>query len=101
MKKSGRETKRMAEKSEQTEDLFSHARLPSQLVTILCAVFISKLAYETVILRTELAFEAMNLNNTNVAEKDVLFFNRVPKVGSQTMMDLMKQLQVRYLRCQF
>lgn len=30
-----------------------------------------------------------NLNNTHNAEKDILFFNRVPKVGSQTLMVLL------------
>lgn len=32
------------------------------------------------------------LNVTANAEIDVLFFNRVPKVGSQTFMELMKRL---------
>lgn len=35
---------------------------------------------------------ADQLNNTNKAALDILFFNRVPKVGSQTFMELMKQL---------
>ena len=35
------------------------------------------------------------LNNTRKATKDVLFFNRVPKVGSQTTMELLKKLSVK------
>jgi len=32
------------------------------------------------------------LNNTRLAGKETLFFNRVPKVGSQTIMDLIQRL---------
>jgi len=35
------------------------------------------------------------LNNTKNAVKDVLFFNRVPKVGSQTTMELLKALSLK------
>lgn len=35
---------------------------------------------------------AFELNNTRKALQEILFFNRVPKVGSQTFMELMKQL---------
>lgn len=35
------------------------------------------------------------LNNTRKAVKEILFFNRVPKVGSQTTMELMKSLSMR------
>lgn len=34
----------------------------------------------------------MHFNNTIRAEIDVLFFNRVPKVGSQTLMELIRKL---------
>merc|ERR1712166_758395 len=34
----------------------------------------------------------MDLNNTAKATKEILFFNRVPKVGSQTPMELLKSL---------
>jgi len=34
----------------------------------------------------------MDLNNTRKATKEILFFNRVPKVGSQTTMELLKSL---------
>ena len=37
----------------------------------------------------------MELNNTRKAKKEILFFNRVPKVGSQTTMELLKQLSVK------
>ncbi|XP_015608993.1 heparan sulfate 2-O-sulfotransferase pipe isoform X2 [Cephus cinctus] len=35
------------------------------------------------------------LNNTKRAGKQVLFFNRVPKVGSQTFMELLRRLSMR------
>ncbi len=35
------------------------------------------------------------LNNTKKANKDLLFFNRVPKVGSQTTMELIKTLAIK------
>ncbi|XP_015108398.1 heparan sulfate 2-O-sulfotransferase pipe [Diachasma alloeum] len=35
------------------------------------------------------------LNNTKRADKHVLFFNRVPKVGSQTFMQLLRRLSMR------
>lgn len=35
---------------------------------------------------------AAELNNTNKVLHDILFFNRVPKVGSQTFMELLKRL---------
>ncbi|KRF98515.1 uncharacterized protein Dwil_GK27969 [Drosophila willistoni] len=37
-------------------------------------------------------FEADALNNTKNAEVDFVFFNRVPKVGSQSLMELMTRL---------
>ena len=39
--------------------------------------------------------DAMALNNTVKAKREILFFNRVPKVGSQTTMELLKQLSIR------
>lgn len=36
-----------------------------------------------------------SLNNTKKANKDLLFFNRVPKVGSQTTMELIKTLAIK------
>ncbi|XP_059470864.1 heparan sulfate 2-O-sulfotransferase pipe [Neocloeon triangulifer] len=35
------------------------------------------------------------LNNTARAKKDIIFFNRVPKVGSQTIMELIRRLSHR------
>ena len=35
------------------------------------------------------------LNNTKFANPDLLFFNRVPKVGSQTTMELIKTLAIK------
>jgi len=39
--------------------------------------------------------DQQQLNNTRKAKKEILFFNRVPKVGSQTTMELLKQLSVK------
>ncbi|XP_035784731.1 heparan sulfate 2-O-sulfotransferase pipe-like isoform X2 [Anopheles albimanus] len=38
---------------------------------------------------------ATELNNTRRAEVPMIFFNRVPKVGSQTFMELLRRLAVR------
>ncbi|KAF5288273.1 hypothetical protein FQA39_LY04041 [Lamprigera yunnana] len=35
------------------------------------------------------------LNNTRKAQQDIIFFNRVPKVGSQTFMELLRRLSIR------
>ena len=39
--------------------------------------------------------DPMDFNNTKNAKKDILFFNRVPKVGSQTTMELLKSLSIK------
>ncbi|KAK7867172.1 hypothetical protein R5R35_008369 [Gryllus longicercus] len=39
--------------------------------------------------------DAAELNNTRRAGVEVVFFNRVPKVGSQTFMELLRRLSVR------
>lgn len=39
--------------------------------------------------------EPTRLNNTRKAQQDILFFNRVPKVGSQTLMELMRRLSIK------
>jgi len=39
--------------------------------------------------------DPMDYNNTAKATKDTLFFNRVPKVGSQTTMELLKSLSIK------
>nr|XP_014280499.1 heparan sulfate 2-O-sulfotransferase pipe [Halyomorpha halys] len=38
---------------------------------------------------------AQALNNTRKAEKELVFFNRVPKVGSQTFMELLRHLAMK------
>jgi len=39
--------------------------------------------------------DPMDFNNTRKAVKQTLFFNRVPKVGSQTTMELLKSLSIK------
>ncbi|KDR19341.1 heparan sulfate 2-O-sulfotransferase pipe isoform X2 [Zootermopsis nevadensis] len=41
------------------------------------------------------SLDAQELNNTRHAGVDVVFFNRVPKVGSQTFMELLRRLSMR------
>lgn len=38
---------------------------------------------------------ALSLNNTRRAENQIVVFNRVPKVGSQTFMELLRRLALR------
>ena len=42
-----------------------------------------------------LILQPIKLNNTRKAQKEILFFNRVPKVGSQTTMELMRALALK------
>lgn len=35
------------------------------------------------------------LNNTRLSRQEMVFFNRVPKVGSQTFMELLRRLSIR------
>lgn len=39
--------------------------------------------------------DAKSLNNTQNARQQLMFFNRVPKVGSQTFMELLRRLSIR------
>ena len=39
--------------------------------------------------------QPLELNNTRKAKREILFFNRVPKVGSQTTMELMRALAIK------
>ncbi|XP_075225162.1 heparan sulfate 2-O-sulfotransferase pipe isoform X1 [Lycorma delicatula] len=41
------------------------------------------------------SLDAKSLNNTRFSGKELVFFNRVPKVGSQTFMELLRNLAVR------
>ncbi|XP_072157960.1 uronyl 2-sulfotransferase homolog pip isoform X2 [Bemisia tabaci] len=49
-------------------------------------------------LKTSVDMEELDvnaLNNTRKSPKDILFFNRVPKVGSQTFMEMLRRLSAR------
>ncbi|XP_969659.3 heparan sulfate 2-O-sulfotransferase pipe [Tribolium castaneum] len=40
-------------------------------------------------------WEPYQVNNTLKAQQNIVFFNRVPKVGSQTLMELIRRLSIR------
>eukprot|EP00095_Tigriopus_kingsejongensis_P010557 snap_masked-scaffold421_size176100-processed-gene-0.2 protein:Tk10557 transcript:snap_masked-scaffold421_size176100-processed-gene-0.2-mRNA-1 annotation:"heparan sulfate 2-o-sulfotransferase pipe" len=67
----------------------------SNLIACLALVLVAKLYYDQTLLLTELKFARQSLNVTPNADKEVLFFNRVPKVGSQTVMGLLKALSAQ------
>ncbi len=54
----------------------------SVLVALISVALAIKFSWESAWLNTELRFEAARLNNTVHAEREILFFNRVPKVSS-------------------
>lgn len=39
--------------------------------------------------------QPFQLNNTRKAQQEIVFFNRVPKVGSQTLMELIRRLSIK------
>ncbi|XP_074035152.1 heparan sulfate 2-O-sulfotransferase pipe isoform X1 [Leptinotarsa decemlineata] len=41
------------------------------------------------------SLQPIRLNNTRKAKRNIIFFNRVPKVGSQTLMELLRRLSIR------
>ena len=43
----------------------------------------------------DFSLQINELNNTRKSGKELLFFNRVPKVGSQTAMELLRLLSIR------
>lgn len=49
----------------------------------------------TEVIRRNEYLDIIALNNTKRAKRNVLFFNRVPKVGSQTFMELLRRLGTR------
>ena len=71
---------------------FSYLTLP-HLILVICLGLIVQLSIDKATLTTELEFEVAKLNNTRKAETDKLFFNRVPKVGSQTIISLLRRMQ--------
>ena len=69
----------------------------ASLILVACIAAAAKLVHDASLLRSELALERMRLNVSALADRqDRLFFNRVPKVGSQTMMGLIQALGKRH-----
>jgi hypothetical protein len=56
---------------------------PSHLLTLLAVAAMAQLYLKAALLSTEMAMEAAGLNNSHRGEREVLFFNRVPKVNGQ------------------
>ncbi|TRY71697.1 hypothetical protein TCAL_01018 [Tigriopus californicus] len=71
-----------------------HTTTITNIISALAIGLCAKLYWDHQILNTELSFLRQSLNVTPHAHKDVLFFNRVPKVGSQTVMGLLKTLSI-------
>ena len=62
----------------------------------LCVAFILSYSYHGYVsVWQDLEAEADALNNTKNADCQQLFFNRVPKVGSQSLMNLVNEMSVR------
>lgn len=57
-------------------------------IVVICLLSIS-------IRRQMSTLNALSLNNTRRAENQIVVFNRVPKVGSQTFMELLRRLALR------
>ena len=67
----------------------------TEIIILISIVPIGYLLFSTASLSFDLESEVQNLNNSRKAVKNVLFFNRVPKVGSQTIMNLLAVLGER------
>ncbi len=65
------------------------------LVLLASLALSAHLALRAAELRAQLAFEAAALNNSRGARHELVIFNRVPKVGSQTIKSLLHALQYR------
>ena len=66
---------------------------PTTLITIISLGLFIQFSLDSRQLYLELALEKVTLNNTRKAEANLVFFNRVPKVGSQTMISLLQRMQ--------
>lgn len=64
------------------------------LLSLISIAMMIHFAMERSQVQSELKEAMEKLNNSVHATKEFLFFNRVPKVGSQTIMNLLKELQV-------
>ena len=96
--KMGQPTKKSNSEAETEEECVTGFLTLAHVVSVVSIALVVKLSYESSFLMTEMTFEAAKLNNTRNSEVELLFFNRVPKVGSQTIMSLLKRLQVRRLK---
>ena len=61
-------------------------------VSILCLFIISLLLKEHTKLNTKIKIEIKSLNITKYANQSILFYNRVPKTGSEDMNKLLEHL---------
>ena len=61
----------------------------------LCQTLAVTRAWDRISSHFNFQLDPMELNNTRKVKREILFFNRVPKVGSQTTMELLKQLSVK------
>ena len=62
------------------------------LITLFCVVIFAWLYSEYGDLRQRLSNEAEMLNNTGSANETFMIFNRVPKAGTETLMELLEIL---------
>ncbi|XP_063931052.1 heparan sulfate 2-O-sulfotransferase pipe [Zophobas morio] len=75
----------------QPEDIASSNEFGSTLVKELQDITVTSLTDANAISNLDPVFT----NNTRKAKQDIIFFNRVPKVGSQTLMELVRRLSIK------
>ena len=63
------------------------------LFSLTCALIVAILLSERFQLKRQISDEADSLNNTKNSNQSLLIFNRTPKAGSETVWELLDQLQ--------